>query len=60
MIVKFKCQGVYLEAHTETDWDGDPYIKHLYADPKQDICDLFPMKELEEFEQLIIKEINAI
>ena len=60
MIVKFKCQGVYLEAHTETDWDGDPYIKHLYADPKQDIRDLFPIKELEEFEQLIIKEINAI
>lgn len=60
MIVKFKCQGVYLEAETETDWDGELYIKHLYADPKQDIRDLFQMKDLEEFEQLIIEEINAI
>lgn len=60
MIVKFKCEGVYLEAETETDWDGELFIKHLYADPKQDIRDLFPIKELEEFEQLIIEEINAI
>lgn len=58
MIAKVRHEGIYLEAHMETDWDGDIYIKHLYADPKQDILPIVSDREAEEIEHFAIQYIK--
>lgn len=50
MIEKIKYRNISLEVHIDFDWDGDPYIEHLYSDG--DIADLITEDQAEEIENL--------